>query len=68
MDRNRYSGNTSTETGVFMDGGQILKVPSTKRACFVDGDRGLCASSTKRHDFVDGTKIFELRGLTDRIK
>ena len=51
MDRNRYSGNISTETGVFMDGGQILKVPSTKSQVF-----------------VDGTKIFERRGLTDRIK
>ena len=40
MDRNRYSGNTSTETGVFMDGGQLFKVPSTERGSFVDRDRG----------------------------
>ena len=46
-----YSGNSSTETAVFMDGGQILKVPSTESRVF-----------------VDGTKIFERRGLTDRIK
>ena len=51
MDRKRYSGNTSTETGVFVDRGQLFKVPSTKSPVF-----------------VDGTKIFELRGLTDRIK
>ena len=51
MDRNRGLGYPSTETGIFMDGGQILKV-----------------SSTESRVFVDGTKIFERRGLTDRIK
>ena len=34
----------------------------------MDDRRILISLSTKRHDFVDGTKIFERRGLTDRIK
>ena len=58
----------STERGIFMDRGRILKGLSTETGVFVDGGQLFKVPSTKSRVFVDGTKIFERRGLTDRTK